>query len=214
MLKETTEKDIKLVENIGGGLWAVRLFAGEKADENGEATGIYLYEEALYRHIPQIEEVRKFVNSWINMQIDSRIKCGYSWKGSSVLLNMENQFNYKSVFDLAAMIESSIDSWDKENPDMAGVDYTTEETTDDSGEIVQVEVATGRPKSILPVSFKFGNDSNPSYYTFDTFAELKDFYTSCLLYIQSCYNEGWKWKDNFDYTPYEEAINLEYERAE
>ncbi len=62
----------------------------------------------------------------------------------------------------------------------------------------------------LPITFKlWESDDNmqPVYYTFNTAAELSDFYISAQQFIQQCINEGWNKKDNIDWTPYEKQLN-------
>lgn len=54
----------------------------------------------------------------------------------------------------------------------------------------------------LPVKFKFGSEAEPVYKTFTTVAELQDFYTKAIAYIQSCIEEGWRKKDAVDYSVY------------
>ena len=49
----------------------------------------------------------------------------------------------------------------------------------------------------LPVVFKFGNEDNPVYKTFDTLEELTDFYTRAIHHIQITLQNGWKDKDSF-----------------
>ena len=62
---------------------------------------------------------------------------------------------------------------------------------------------------IVPVKFKLNEtaDKQPVYHTFTTFEELDRFYKGGVLYINQCLQEGWAKKDNFDFTPYEEALN-------
>lgn len=50
----------------------------------------------------------------------------------------------------------------------------------------------------LPVTFKFGTDTEPVYRTFSTLDELTDFYTQAITHIQDALAEGWKKKDAFD----------------
>ena len=50
----------------------------------------------------------------------------------------------------------------------------------------------------LPVTFKFGSDEQPEYYTFTQLDELKDFYTEAVRYIQKVLAEGWEKKDKFN----------------
>ncbi len=56
--------------------------------------------------------------------------------------------------------------------------------------------------SSLPVTFKFGTDSHPIYRRFDTLEDLQAFYTGALSYIQKCLEEGWRKKDEVDYSVY------------
>ena len=57
----------------------------------------------------------------------------------------------------------------------------------------------------LPVKFKLGEqeDCTPVYHNFDTLAELQDFYTKAIAYINDCLNNGWQLKDSIDFSAYE-----------
>lgn len=207
MRKETKENSVNLVEALGEGQWAVRWDFKPKFNEQGEETGINWYEEEIYFHIPQLDEIKEAIVNWQNRQTDAAILQGFRWSDMMVWLSMENQFNYKSVFDLATMTSQAIAAWDASHPDLAGKEFEYEEQTGDDGIKVFVPVATGRPHDILPVIFKFGTDEEPKYHEFSALSELTDFYTSCLAYIQGCYQSGWTKKDSFDYTIYEELLN-------
>ena len=54
----------------------------------------------------------------------------------------------------------------------------------------------------LPVMFKFGDDDNVVYHTFETIEELSDFYVSSMQYIQNTLSEGWKIKDSINWDFY------------
>ena len=56
----------------------------------------------------------------------------------------------------------------------------------------------------LPVKFKLGEDEegNPIYHTFETLADLQDFYTKAIAYINQCLNDGWQLKDSIDWNDY------------
>lgn len=206
MRKETSENSVPIIEALGEGQWAVRWDFKPKLNEQGDETGVNWYEEEVFLHIPQIDEIKETITNWQNRQTDAAILQGFRWNDMKVWLSMENQFNYKSVFDLATMNEQAISVWDNEHPDLVGKEFDYEEQTGDDGMKVFVPVATGRPHEVLPVTFKFGTDEEPIYHEFSTLSELSDFYTACLSYIQGCYQSGWVKKDGFDYTIYEELL--------
>ena len=132
--------------------WRVRWDVQES--ENGTAS--YMEEE--FNHKPTDDEIRSTVISWYNGQTDEAILSSFSYGDVPVWLSSENQFNYKSAYDLA----------------------------------VQTGGAT------LPVTFKFGTDTEPVYHTFDTLEELTDFYTKAMRHIQDTLADGWKKKDAFN----------------
>lgn len=55
-----------------------------------------------FDHKPTIEEISDTVLSWYNTEIDNRILAGFVWRDIPVWLSMENQFNYKAAYDIAA----------------------------------------------------------------------------------------------------------------
>lgn len=55
----------------------------------------------------------------------------------------------------------------------------------------------------LPVMFKFGDDNNPQYYTFETMGEFTDFYMKAITYINTCLQEGWTKKDSINWDNYD-----------
>lgn len=59
----------------------------------------------------------------------------------------------------------------------------------------------------LPTVFKFGSSEEPTYHKFDTLEELQDFYLGVTAHISSCLQEGWKKKDNINWSEYEELLN-------
>lgn len=54
-----------------------------------------------YRYKPTVEEIKEEIISTVNSAVDEKILSGYEYNGKQVWLSMENQFNYKAVFDLA-----------------------------------------------------------------------------------------------------------------
>lgn len=204
---ETIESKVKVVEFIGDGKWAVRWDLRPKLNENGQQIdNIYWYEEHLYNHIPQIEEIKELITFWHNKQIDGAILNGYTYKGINVLLSAENQANFKALFDRATQIENAIKEWDNNNPELAGKNIITEIGIKDDGTEEEVYVSTTRPESLLPITFKLGPDKNPNYYKFTTIEELTNFYDGGLRYIQSCYLVGWTQLAQFNWGVYADAI--------
>lgn len=59
----------------------------------------------------------------------------------------------------------------------------------------------------LPVTFKFGSDDAPDYYTFEEVEELKEFWQEAALHISTSLSFGWRLKDGVDYSEYS-AIEL------
>lgn len=138
------------------GKWRVRWDVQERED----GTASYMEEE--FGHKPTDEEIRSTVILWYNGQTDAAILSGFSYGDTPVWLSQENQFNYKSAYDLAVQTSGST----------------------------------------LPVTFKFGTDTEPVYHTFDTVEELTDFYTKAMRHIQDTLADGWKKKDAFDLEDY------------
>ena len=60
-----------------------------------------------YDHKPAITEVRSDIESLINERTDAAILTGFSWRGVSVYLSTENQFNFKASYDLAVQTQGA-----------------------------------------------------------------------------------------------------------
>lgn len=153
------KKDVRLLSCINPvkDRWRIRWDIHEVED-----TGIVEYMEEDFDHKPAAEEVREVVFGWYNKQTDTAILSGFNYKDMPVWLSSENQFNYKSAYDLA--------------------------------------VQTGG--GMLPVTFKFGRDTESHYHTFETLEDLTDFYTKVVKHIQDALADGWKKKDAFDLEEY------------
>lgn len=70
-----------------------------------EKDGTADYEEVEFDHRPSLDEVRTTILTWLNAQIDEAILSGFRWEETPVWLSTENQFNYKSAFDLAVQTD-------------------------------------------------------------------------------------------------------------
>ncbi len=123
------------------------------------------YMEEIFNHKPSVAEIKSLIIEWHNSQIDRKILKDFVWNDKPVWLSTENQFNFKSAYDLT----------------------------------VQLQGAN------LPVKMKLGelNDGSPSYYTFDTAEDFKDFYLASVEHIQTSLTNGWQTKDSIDWNEYE-----------
>lgn len=205
---ETLERNIKIVEhNQKDGLWFVRWDFRPKLDSEGNETDVYWYEEEVYTWIPTIEDIQRTIVEWHNKQTDGMIQHGFEWKGISVLLNEENKFNFSLFAIEAERRENAIKKWDEEHPDMAGVNAIPSEGLDTEGNLVQIQVPTGRPISRLPITFKLseGNEAN-SFYTFETLEELFEFTAASADHLQGAYGAGWYKIATYDWSPYIKAL--------
>ena len=63
-------------------------------------------------------------------------------------------------------------------------------------------------QAVAPCTLKIGEttDSISINETFDTAEALKSFWDACLAWKDKCLSDGRAEKDNFDFTPYEEAL--------
>lgn len=204
MRQETTETSIKLVEfREVDKHWVVRWDFKPKLDENGNETGVYWYEEEAYTFIPTIEDIQQTITDWFNKQTDGLIKHGFRWKDIRVLLNDENKFNYKAITDEAARRETAIAIWDKENPTLAGKYIEKVKVSTDGSTEEYIEIPTGRPTSLLPVTLKLGETNLPeNFYVFNTLTELQEFFAAGVDHLLAAYEAGWTKISLFNWEPY------------
>jgi hypothetical protein len=57
--------------------------------------------------------------------------------------------------------------------------------------------------SILPVTFKFGTDEEPTYYTFTDLEELGEFVQLLFKHINDALSAGWREKDGVDWEKFQ-----------
>ena len=77
------------------GKWRVRWDV--RKNEDGSAD--YMEEE--FSHRPELKEVKSLILDWYNAKVDEAILSGFTYEDMPVWLSSENQFNYKSAYDLA-----------------------------------------------------------------------------------------------------------------
>lgn len=54
---------------------------------------------------PSLREIEEIIKTTINTETDEKIISGFVWRGMSVWLSQENQFNYKTAYDLAVQLD-------------------------------------------------------------------------------------------------------------
>ena len=88
---------VRLLEctNPVKGKWRVRW----DVRKNEDGTADYMEEE--FGHRPTKDEVKSLVIAWYNAKVDEAILSGFTYEDMPVWLSAENQFNYKSAYDLA-----------------------------------------------------------------------------------------------------------------
>jgi hypothetical protein len=74
-----------------------------KENQKGELieTPLAVWEEYKFNHIPSLNEIKEVIFSYYNKITDEKILTGFKWKNMNIWLSSENQFNYKSAYDLA-----------------------------------------------------------------------------------------------------------------
>lgn len=103
------------------------LYWGQGKDDLGDFVW-----RRVYGHKPTAEELRSDITALVNRNVDERILAGYEWNGKPVYLSSENQFNYKSVYDLALRDSSVLPLKFKMGEDAEGnVVYHTFATVDE-----------------------------------------------------------------------------------
>jgi hypothetical protein len=68
----------------------------------------FSYAGELFYHKPSLSEIKEAVYNWYNSKVSEEILSGFSWKDISVWLSMENQFNYKTAYDLAIQTNGEV----------------------------------------------------------------------------------------------------------
>ena len=69
--------------------------------EDGSAD--YMEEE--FNGRPSADAIKTMVARWINSQTEETIRSGFEWNSMKVWLSQENQFNYKTAYDMAVQTE-------------------------------------------------------------------------------------------------------------
>lgn len=131
-----------------------------------------------------------------------RVRWDVQDAGDGSATYMEEEFNHRPTQE---EIRSTVTGWYNGQTDaviLSGFSYNgvpvwlSGENQFNYKAAYDLAVQTGG--ATLPVTFKFGTDTEPHYRTFDTLEELTGFYTAAMRHIQGALADGWKKKDAFD----------------
>lgn len=97
-------KGIALVECINHyiGKYRIRWDMQDEVDGEDEAQMVSYYEtEVISKRRPNVDTIKQAIFDCINQEVDKKIISEFVWKDMPVWLSIENQFNYKAIYDLA-----------------------------------------------------------------------------------------------------------------
>ena len=114
---------------------------------------------------------------------------------------MEAEFGYKPALD---EIKATVIGWYNKQTDdaiLSGFEYEGNlvwlSSENQFNYKAAYDLAVQTDGATLPVKFKFGTDEQPVYRIFDSMADLTEFYTSAMRFIQNTLDAGWQRKDTF-----------------
>ena len=114
---------------------------------------------------------------------------------------METEFGYKPTLDV---IKATVIGWYNKQTDdaiLSGFEYEGNlvwlSSENQFNYKAAYDLAVQTDGATLPVKFKFGTDEQPVYRIFDSMADLTEFYTSAMRFIQNTLDAGWQRKDTF-----------------
>lgn len=120
---------------------------------------------------------------------------------------MEAEFGYKPTLD---EIKATVIGWYNQQTDnaiLSGFEYEGNlvwlSSENQFNYKAAYDLAVQTNGATLPVKFKFGTDEQPVYRIFDNMADLTEFYTSAMRFIQNMLDAGWQRKDTFRLEQYQ-----------
>lgn len=101
MIRVQGNSNVKPIECVNPmcNKWRIRWDIQISTNESGVEEASYMEHE--FTHCPAIEEVKNIITTYYNHITDQKILTGFSFQGNVVWLSTENQFNYKTAYDLA-----------------------------------------------------------------------------------------------------------------
>lgn len=82
-------------------MWDLKPITNTNAKGEIVETPLAVWQEYEFDHIAPLSEIKSIITHYYNEKIDAKIVSGLVWKGMSIWLSSENQFNYKVAYDLA-----------------------------------------------------------------------------------------------------------------
>jgi hypothetical protein len=120
---------------------------------------------------------------------------------------MEQEFDHKPSLD---EIKAVVIEWCNNNTDnniLSGFSFDGHPVwlseTNQLNYKREYDLAVQTNGANLPVTFKFGDNQEPFYYSFNSLESLSDFYTQASSHIRNAISAGWKLKDEFDWDKYQ-----------
>lgn len=65
-----------------------------------DTNNIVTFVGEIFKHKPSIKEIKEVINNYYNKLFQEKIIQGFKWKDYDIGLSIENQINYKSLYDL------------------------------------------------------------------------------------------------------------------
>lgn len=124
-------------------------------------------------------------------------KTGYNWR--------KNYDHKPTIEELKKDIEALIDSI-VDNKILSGFSWNGKpvwlSTENQFNYKAAYDLAIQNNGATLPIKFKLGEDANGKvvYHTFTTLTSFSEFYTKAMGFINATLNDGWKEKDEVDYS--------------
>lgn len=81
-------------------MWDYTPITKNTTDGGVVETPLSSWEEHTFNHIPTLQEIQNIILDYYNQQINNEIYSECVWKGMNVWLSLENQLNFKVIYDL------------------------------------------------------------------------------------------------------------------
>lgn len=86
-------------------MWDFKPILSKNSKGEEVETPLATWQEVRFTHIPSLDEIKDVIIGFYNDETNNRILSGLVWKDMKIWLSNENQFNYKTVYDIAIQTE-------------------------------------------------------------------------------------------------------------